>query len=79
MKVSLTTGDINLYSAPFGQGTGPIHYGQLHCGGQESRLTECTRGFPHGCNHEHDAGVRCLDIQRGRYLVSVLSCHVSKR
>ena len=56
----MVTGSIAFYNAAFGEGVGmPIHYGQVQCGGEEIQLSQCHRGFIHGCTHAHDAGVRC--------------------
>ena len=50
----------------YGEGTGPIVMDFVNCNGSEVRLWECSH-FTHsysGCDHTHDAGVRC---QPGNY------------
>ena len=41
------------------QGTGPIHMDNVHCRGQEVRLSDCPHNTYHDCSHYEDAGVTC--------------------
>ena len=43
----------------FGQGTGPIHFDNVHCFGNETRLSQCPHLTTHDCVHIEDAGVIC--------------------
>ena len=47
--------------ATYGVGTGPIHYDQVDCAGNETRLAECPfNGLGiHDCSHFEDAGAVC--------------------
>ena len=45
----------------FGGGTGEIRLRSLACSGYEASLLECRHTATTGsCNHNRDAGVRCL-------------------
>ena len=50
--------------ASFGRGTGPIWLDNVACGGTESKLISCPAINAyyenHDCDHQEDAGVRCL-------------------
>ncbi|XP_041349606.1 uncharacterized protein LOC121368912 [Gigantopelta aegis] len=46
-------------SAGYGQGTGPIHYGNLACTGGEFNIFNCVHPS-FGCSHGEDVGVKCL-------------------
>ena len=53
---------IEIGSAGFGQGTGPIWLDSVTCTGSESTLTSCGHlgfNFTRSCSHYEDAGVRC--------------------
>ncbi|XP_025102100.1 deleted in malignant brain tumors 1 protein-like isoform X8 [Pomacea canaliculata] len=45
----------------YGQGSGPVLFGNVNCRGFETSLEQCShRGFyPHGCTHSKDVGVIC--------------------
>lgn len=44
--------------ATFGEGSGPIHYNEVNCRGNEEHLANCSHR--HTCdNHEKDAGLIC--------------------
>ena len=48
-------------SALFGEGTGPVLLGNVHCNGDEENIGDCQAregDFVH-CNHNQDAGVSC--------------------
>ena len=47
--------------AYYGQGSGPIWLGNLHCGGTELTIGDCAHNGwgEHNCNHRRDAGVKC--------------------
>ena len=51
-------------NASFGYGTGPIWLDNVDCGGIESKLIDCPAINAyyenHDCDHQEDAGVRCL-------------------
>ena len=54
-------GSTALRSSFFGQGTGPIVSSNVGCTGSEARLVDCpSGGISYYCNHNKDAGVRCL-------------------
>ncbi len=52
-------GSIPTFVTTFGQGSGPIHFNQMGCTGNEARLAHCPSGSTSGCSHAHDVGVRC--------------------
>ncbi|XP_041350118.1 uncharacterized protein LOC121369231 isoform X2 [Gigantopelta aegis] len=45
-------------SAGYGQGTGPIHYGNVECTGGESSIYDCVHPS-FSCSHGEDVGIRC--------------------
>ena len=49
-------------AASFGAGDGEIWLDNVMCSGNETSIADCTsNGFgSHNCNHNEDAGVRCL-------------------
>ncbi len=46
-------------SATFGEGSGPVYLDDVDCNGTEDRLGDC--GRQRNCQHDEDAGVRCLE------------------
>ena len=55
-----------IYSATFGQGSGPIFLDNVICDGSEPTLAICGHlgvGITKSCTHNDDAGVRCLGEQ----------------
>ena len=54
------TGVVAYSSAYFGQGTGPIHFDNVGCGGSELRLLDCYHeSITTEDSHAEDAGVQC--------------------
>ena len=76
--VCLQLGYCGATSAPggafFGQGSGPIHYNNVACNGNETRLVDCFYSGieAHNCNHSKDAGVVCATLA-GELKVTCLS------
>ena len=65
-----------VYSAAFGQGSGPIFLDNVLCDGSEATLAKCGHlgvSITRSCSHNDDAGVRCLGGQ-GLYIESSLLC-----
>ena len=56
---SLSTDADALYE--YGDGSGPIHYVNFQCTGDETHLVNCSVGAFFSCSHSEDAGVRCTD------------------
>ena len=52
--------------------SGPIFLDQLHCSGDESKLTECSFSLIHMCSHQQDIGIIC----HCKYIDLVL-CHLA--
>ena len=61
----LCLGAIPFYAAHFGEGSESILSNQINCSGKEWRLLLCKQEAlqTHGCDHSHDAGVRCGGMQ----------------
>ena len=47
--------------AAYGEGSGPIWYGNVDCSGSEANLAQCAHNGlgVHNCGHHQDAGVIC--------------------
>jgi len=60
-----SSSDVLSYTiSPFGFGSGPIHFSQIQCNGNEQSLTYCSNSTDvRSCDHSQDVGVRC----RGTY------------
>lgn len=43
----------------YGQGVGPIHYGNLTCAGTENTIDDCGKTTNPSCSHSLDVGVFC--------------------
>ena len=64
-----------VYSARFGEGSGPIWLDDVLCTGNEPILAKCGHlgiDVVRSCNHSSDAGVKCLGGQ-GLYAMSIAS------
>ena len=50
-----------LGGAHFGEGSGPIWYGNVDCTGNDTNITQCSHSGigVHNCTHSQDAGVVC--------------------
>ena len=48
-----------LPSAYFGPGTGPIHFDNVYCRGNEDSIYDCRYYTYHNCDHFDDASVEC--------------------
>ncbi|KAJ8040920.1 Deleted in malignant brain tumors 1 protein [Holothuria leucospilota] len=46
--------------AHYGEGTGPIHFDNVNCNGEEQQLSRCRYTDQHNCQHSEDAGVKCV-------------------
>ena len=58
--LTIFPGAAPLYSAPFGQGAGPIYIKSISCTGNENNINNCTIGTSYNyCSHYDDAGLRC--------------------
>ena len=47
--------------AHFGQGTGPIHFSDVGCQGDETAIFNCTYSTSFYCRHYEDASVICQE------------------
>ncbi|XP_061166783.1 multiple epidermal growth factor-like domains protein 10 [Saccostrea echinata] len=45
--------------AYYGQGSGPIHYGYIQCGGTEDTVSQCYTSTTAYCGHHEDLGIIC--------------------
>ena len=53
-------------SAAFGQGDGPIVFGDIVCSSTEEQIMNCTTQLTHNCvSHSNDVGVRCVASTSG--------------
>ena len=60
----MPTDAVALSNAPFGAGTGPIHFNNVDCNGSEDNLLNCSHNsFSCYSGHSDDAGVRCQGKQ----------------
>lgn len=52
---------VTLHGQPFGLGTGPIHFLNAVCQGNESSIIQCQDcGFVnHNCDHDKDVCINC--------------------
>ena len=52
----------------FGPGSGPIHFDNMDCTGNETRLADCLHYDFHDCTHSEDAAVVCRTTpEQGEY------------
>ena len=59
-------------SAYFGQGTGPIHLGNVQCSGSEANLLQCSHSSGYFyCWHSKDPGIKCPGIDSKMTISSV--------
>jgi len=66
-----------VYSAYFGQGSGPIWLDSVLCTGSESTLASCGHfgvNITRSCGHNNDAGVRCFGGQ-GLYMLIIITMY----
>ena len=78
-NISFVVG-VAVYSAAFGQGTGPILLSEVGCTGTESSLLSCNHvEILRYCSHFYDAGVICPSCKPCIWvqivLTSVSCCH----
>ena len=59
LRTAFHAGAVDVKGAAFGQGTGPIHLGDVECTGAELRIADCPATANPTCQHVQDAGVRC--------------------
>ena len=58
--------------ARFGEGSGPVHFNNIGCTGNEANLLECLRDNFGSCQHDRDAGARCRPPFSGEFGSSVV-------
>ena len=69
-QLGFGSSELSVYSAAFGQGTGPIFLDNVLCDGSEQALAKCGHlgvNITRSCSHGDDAGVRCMGGQ-GLYI-----------
>lgn len=57
----ISAGAVTVYGRTFGLGTGPIHFLNVVCQGNESSIVQCQDcGFvSHNCDHDEDLFINC--------------------
>ena len=74
-----TVGSSAVTRAQFGQGTGQIWLDNLVCTGTEARLVDCGHNSfgTHNCNHNEDAGIRCIpDLCKLELVFAMHACEI---
>ena len=61
-------------NAHFGQGSGPLHIGDVECIGTEKDLLSCTHVTQPNCRHSDDAGVWCPGKQQQELQCMYIVC-----
>lgn len=49
----------SVLDANYRRGTGPVHYGFIHCRGTEESATRCRIIVTSYCGHRDDLGIKC--------------------
>ena len=64
-------------SSAYGKGSGPIHYDNVQCTGNEARLADCPNdGISENChNHNRDAGVVCEGMTLSQFIELYYMCN----
>ena len=72
----LCLGAVPFYAAHFGEGSESILPNQMKCSGNESKLILCKQEALQtcGCDHSHDAGVRCGGIYIQLIIIIAMHC-----